>query len=79
MNRNYKEIVNQLIQAYNKGIAKAPKSKQIMETNLLMQGMYGLFTAAHSCKDFDSAFEMMKLITDIEEGAVIHPYNLDDA
>ena len=78
MNRNYKEIVNHLIQAYNNGIAKEPASMQIMETRLLMQGLNGLFYAAYSCKDFDAAFEMMKLMTDVEEGVVIQPYNLED-
>ncbi|HAX1982272.1 TPA: hypothetical protein JW546_004019 [Escherichia coli] len=79
MNRNYKEIVNRLIQAYNNGIAKAPASMQIMETFLLMQGLNGLLYAAYLCKDFDAAFEMMKLMTDVEEGVVIQPYNLEDA
>lgn len=78
MNRNYKKIVNQMIKAYSNRVAKAPASMQIMETLLLMQGLNGLFYAAYSCKDFDAAFEMMKLMTDVEEGVVIQPYNLED-
>ncbi|HBN7235669.1 hypothetical protein HEN55_022290 [Escherichia coli] len=78
MNRNYKEIVNQMIKAYSHSVAKAPASIQIIETHLLMQGLNGLFYAAYSCKDFDAAFEMIKLMTDVEEGVVIQPYNLED-
>lgn len=79
MNRNYKEIVNQLIQAYNKDIAKAPEYMRIFHTNLLLQGLNGLYNAAFSCKDFEAVVDMMKIIAVVEEGLIMPPCNLESA
>ncbi|MCV0727205.1 DUF4754 family protein [Escherichia coli] len=79
MTRNYKEIVNQLIQTYNDSIAKAPEALRIVETHSLLKGLNGLLFAAFSSKDFDTSVEIISLIANLEQGGHIEPYNLEAA
>ncbi|EGO4195202.1 DUF4754 family protein [Escherichia coli] len=79
MNRNYKEIVNQMIKAYSHRVAKSTEFGRIMDTRSLLKGLNGLALAAWAASDIDATTEINNMLLDIEKGGNIEPYNLEDA